>query len=394
MKYTESKFENGIITVFLIGHIDSANAAAAENEVHAFEETCADVKGMVLNASKLEYISSAGLRIILRLRKKYPDLKITDVSSEIYEILDMTGFTEMMKVEKAYRCISVEGCEVIGQGANGKVYRIDADTIVKVYHDQDSLPAIQHERELARKALILGVPTAIPYDVVKVGDSYGSVYELLNAKSFASLLIEDSSKLDEIVKMSTDLLKKIHATEVEPGLMPEMKKVALDWAEFLVDYIPRDQYEKLHAMVEEIPEDLHMLHGDYHLKNVMLQGDEALLIDMDTLCTGHPVFEFASIYNAYIGYGETDHNNILEFLGIPIEETRMIWDKLLHGYFDDRDEATIRDIEKKARILGYTRIIRRAIRRKGLETEKGRAYIEYYMQEMAKLLSEVDSLLF
>ena len=68
----------------------------------------------------------------------------------------------MTEVRKAYRVISVEGCELLGQGANGRVYRIDPDTIVKIYLNPDSLPEIQRERELARLAFVAGVPTAIP----------------------------------------------------------------------------------------------------------------------------------------------------------------------------------------------------------------------------------------
>jgi predicted Ser/Thr protein kinase len=157
----------------------------------------------------------------------------------------MTGFSEMIPVEKAYRVLSVEGCEAIGQGANGKVYRIDADTIIKVYNNPDSLPDIKRERELARKAFVKGIPTAIPYDVVKVGNGYGSVFELLSAKSFSKLLMEDPSKIDEIVKMFIDLLKKIHNTNVEPGEMPDKRAVYLDYAHFLIDYLPKDQADKL-----------------------------------------------------------------------------------------------------------------------------------------------------
>ena len=53
---------------------------------------------------------------------------------------------------------------MLGEGANGKVYRYDSDTIVKVYKDSVSLEDIKRERELARTAFILGIPTAIPYD--------------------------------------------------------------------------------------------------------------------------------------------------------------------------------------------------------------------------------------
>src|SRR5574344_746926 len=126
----------------------------------------------------------------------------------------MTRFSELIHVEKAYRVISIEGCEIIGQGANGKVYRLDPDTIIKVYLNPDSLPDIHRERELARRAFVLGIPTAIPYDVVKVGDGYGSVFELLNAKSFAKLIKAEPENLHKYVEMYIDLMKKIHSTTV------------------------------------------------------------------------------------------------------------------------------------------------------------------------------------
>ena len=393
MAEVKSKLENNVLTLFLSGHIDSANAAEIENKINELRESNPS-ENIIIDAGELEYISSAGLRIILRLRKEYPDLKIINVSSEVYEVLDMTGFTEMINVEKAYRVISVDGCEVIGQGANGKVYRIDRDTIVKVYLNPDSLPDIQRERELARKAFVLGIPTAIPYDVVRVGDGYGSVFELLNAKSFAKLIIENPDKLDEVVKMSVDLLKKIHSTEVKKGDMPDMKAVALDWADFLKDYLPENQFNKLHSLIEAVPDDNHMMHGDYHIKNVMLQNGETLLIDMDTLCMGHPIFELASIYNAYAGFSEIDNSVSMSFLGIPHETSLEIWDKTLHLYLDTDDENIVKSVEEKAMIIGYTRIMRRTIRRNGFNTSEGQKQIEVCREHLADLLGRVDSLVF
>lgn len=142
----------------------------------------------MIDAKNLEYISSAGLRILLRLRKEDPNLAIVDVSSEVYDILDMTGFTEMMTVKKAYRRLSADGCEMIGKGANGAVYRYDEETIIKVYFNPDALPEIQRERELARKALVLGINTAIPYDIVRIGEGYGTVMELLAASSLSKMI--------------------------------------------------------------------------------------------------------------------------------------------------------------------------------------------------------------
>ena len=306
------------MTIELKGRIDSNNASRVEEQIRG---ELAGFSGgeLTLDAAELAYISSAGLRVLLRLRKQYADMRIVNVNSEVYEILDMTGFTEMMPVEKAYRVVNVEGCEEIGKGANGTIYRIDQDNVVKVYNNADALADIQHEREVAKLALILGIPTAISYDVVKVGESYGSVFELLNARSFSKILSTEPEKLDWCVKEYVDMLKRIHGTVVPKGKLPDMKETALKWAGFLQDYLPEEAGKKLLRLIEEVPHDDHMIHGDYHTKNLELQNDEVLLIDMDTLAVGHPIFELGSIYNSFQGFSEYDHSVIQHFQGLSFE---------------------------------------------------------------------------
>ena len=377
----------------LSGRIDSNNAAEVEGSILKELGEGGNI-AVVLNAADLEYISSAGLRVILRLKKSFPDIRITGVNSEVYEILDMTGFTEMMTVEKAYRVVSVEGCEEIGRGANGTIYRIDRDNVVKVYNNADALEDIQHEREVARLALILGIPTAISYDVVRVGESYGSVFELLNASSFAKILATDPGKMDWCVDEYVKMLKKIHGTEVPEGKLPDMKETALSWANFMRDYLPKEAGDKLVALVEAVPHDDHMIHGDYHTKNLELQNDEVLLIDMDTLAVGNPIFELASMFNSFIGFSELDHDQIKKFQGFDYETSVEFWHKSLSAYLGTSNERKIKEVEDKARIIGYTRLIRRLIRRGGLDTAEGRDHIDFWRDKLVKLLDEYDTLLF
>lgn len=393
MKEVKCAYENDQIRIRLIGHIDSNNASAVGEEIMAMAEEHTGCEATV-DAEDLEYISSAGLRVLLRLRKNCSQLHIINVNPEIYEILDMTGFTQMMDVQKAYRVISVEGCEVIGEGANGKVYRIDGDNVVKVYKNADALDEIQHEREVARLALILGIPTAISYDVVRVGDSYGSVFEMLDAKSFSKILSQQPEKMDWCVKEYVDLLKKIHGTVVPEGDLPDMRQTVMKWANFMQDYLPEEYGQKLMAMVEEVPKSDHMIHGDYHTKNLELTGDEVLLIDMDTLAVGHPIFELASMYNAFIGFGECDKKAIDEFMGFNHEIAEELWNKALAAYLETTDEDRIREVENKARVVGYTRLIRRSIRRRGLEIPEKTKEIEHWTSELLELLDSEDTLLF
>ncbi|MBQ6470126.1 MAG: anti-sigma factor antagonist [Lachnospiraceae bacterium] len=385
---------NNTLYLQLKGRIDSANSPAVDEILGRIRKEN-DFNAVDIDCENLKYISSAGLRIILRIRKKVPDTVLREVSPEVYEILSMTGFTEMMEVRKAYRVIDVEGCEVIGQGANGKVYRIDADTIVKEFLNPDALDDISRERELARTAFVLGVPTAISYDVVRLkGGGYGSVFELLNAGSLAKFLIAGKMTVDEVVEHSVGLLKIIHSTQVKPDSMPEMKKTVQNWADFLKEYLPEEHFKKLHDLVSAVPENNHMMHGDYHIKNVMYQNGESLLIDMDTLCHGHPVFELGSMYNAYRGFHELCPEKAPEFLGISYEMAGEIWDKSLRMYLDDPEEEFLREVEKKAQIVGYTRLMRRRIRRNGFDSEEGRKEIACYKKHLEELLPQVDSLVF
>lgn len=384
---------DSFVKIPLVGRIDSNNSAELEKQIQA-QLTGKGTVPVELDAEGLEYISSAGLRVLLRLKKEHPDLSVTGVNSTVYEILEMTGFTEMMQVEKAYRIVSIDGCEEIGRGANGTIYRIDQDNVVKVYNNADALADIRHEREMAKLALILGIPTAISYDVVKVGNTYGSVFELLNAKSFSKILAAEPEKMDWCVKEFVDMLKKIHSTEVPPGKLPDMKENALEWAEFMQAYLPEEAGQKLFSLVREVPRDNHMIHGDYHTKNLELQNDEVLLIDMDTLAVGHPIFELAGIYNALIGFGEYNRKNIKEFLGFDFETSLTFWHKALAAYLGTESPVMLKEVEDKARVIGYTRLIRRSIRRKLFETQRGQAEINLWKSELLELLNRVDTLLF
>lgn len=100
---------NPQLTLPLSGRVDSANAAAVEAELMQ-ALGAKPHSSLTLDCETLDYISSAGLRVVLRLRKQEPELRLTNVSPEVYEILSMTGFTEMMPVERAYRRLSIDGC--------------------------------------------------------------------------------------------------------------------------------------------------------------------------------------------------------------------------------------------------------------------------------------------
>ena len=130
-----------------------------------------------------------------------------------------------------------------------------------------------------------------------------------------------------------------------------------------------------------------MMHGDYHTNNIMVQNGETLLIDMDTLSVGCPVLEFGSMYNAFVGFSELDHENVKDFLGFDFETAGRFWRMSLARYLETEDEEITNSAEEKARVIGYTRILRRSIRR-----NEAANVIEHYKNQLIQLIDAVDTL--
>ena len=303
----------------------------------------------------------------------------------------MTGFTEILKVEKRYREISVEGCEVIGTGFYGTVYRVDPETIVKVYQTPDSLPIIQNEQKLAKRAFVNGVPTAISYDIVKVGDMYGSVFELLNADTFNDLLIREPERFDEILRIYADFLKTVHSAEMDDDTLPMARDIFIGYFDVISDYLPEEQCIRLKELILALPYDHHVVHGDFQMKNVMLVGDEPMLIDMDTLCTGQPLFDLQALYVTYILFSEDDPENLEKFLGIRNDWGEPIWKSIMENYFG-RDMSELAEVNDKIVLTAAVRFLYLIASTELKEGELGENRIKTAQRHITELIDKVNDL--
>ena len=340
------------LTDFLVklqGSVDSSNA-------HQFEEELlAAISGqtLTLDAEDLAYISSAGLRVLLKAKKTLGgELVMINVNPEVFEILDMTGFAQILTVHKAIRKVSVEGLKVIGSGQTASVYRMDADTIVKVFRPGIDFGMVQNEIAKAKVAFMHGIPTAISYDVVKVGESYGVVYELLNAKDLADCMKDDPDHMEDYIRMFADVIREMHTTEVAAEQFISSRATTLGALPYMKGRILNDEeYEKVKAIFENVPERRTFIHGDCHAGNVMLQGKELMFIDLSCAGCGHPIFDLMSMYLT-----AACHQGVL-FSNYTKEEAYHIWKVFLGAYLQTEDEALLAKAEEQVAAFSSARFL-------------------------------------
>lgn len=95
----EKKIENGNVTLIITGRLDTTTAPELEKTL---DNVLDGTKELVFDMTGLEYISSAGLRVILKAQKAMNaqgSMKLTGVNDGIMEVFDITGFLDILTIE-------------------------------------------------------------------------------------------------------------------------------------------------------------------------------------------------------------------------------------------------------------------------------------------------------
>ena len=321
----------GEATLMLCGRLDTAVSSQVSADINQLLATAGTIQHLTVDAGQLEYISSSGLRILLMLAKRFKDFSIKDVNPEVYDVLNMTGFTKMMTVERALRQLSIEGCEMIGVGGVGTVYRLDDDTIIKVFREGTTMDEVRKEITMSKEAFVMGMPTAISFDVVRVGDQYGLVYELLHAHTLSACLKQAPERMDELARKYADLFRQMHQIQVPAdSSVPDALAHERSQVLHIRRYFPQESIDLLLQILDAVPSGRSLLHLDLQAKNVMLQGEELMLIDMGEMGYGHPVLDLAHAYSALVLFvGDYDKT-----IGIPRELGNELWNRAINYYFE------------------------------------------------------------
>ena len=293
---------------------------------------------------------------------------------------------------RKYREVSVDGCRLLGSGLKGDVYRYDEELILKVYNRSNTYRDVEREIEQSRRAFVLGIPTAISFGIVSVGDRSGAMYELMDSETLTTYLAANPSKIDYYAGVMANLARTIHGTQAgENDCFPDARD---RFRAYVANGIARSDGElgdRCMRLIDGIPQTRHLIHGDFHTSNVFLQNTEALLIDMDRLAVGSPILELGNLYLYYAAPGNHDPDGTDPYLGIPYATCRRFFDLFLKHYLQTEDETHLRNVKDQAALLGHLRRINRYWK-SGAPAEKDRRDLDGLVRETKELLGRVDSL--
>ena len=327
--------------------IDTNNAHELEAALSALFDRCAG--GLVLDASQLQYISSAGLRVILKCAKNVSSIEVREASPDVYDVFDMTGIATLIPVSRALRSMSVEGLRRIGGGVQGTVWRVDDERVLKVYHARSNPPEkVAREKEVSRQAFIHGVPCAMTFDMVHVGDELGIVYELVDARTVGEVVAASPERATEMGERMGTLLRELHATRFEEGLLPDARDGLRKWAGFAErdGLFPASTVRAMYDVIDAIPDGDTFVHGDFHPGNIMLSEDELVLIDLGDASVGDPLVDLLASYQLMQLICRVP-GGAERYTGMQPAQLNEVWAAFARTYFGNPNADELHAIEAK-----------------------------------------------
>ena len=292
---------------------------------------------------------------------------------------------------KKYKEVSVDGCELLGRGAKGEVYRYDEELVIKVFNENNTYRDVEQEIAKARKAFILGIPTAISFGIVSVGSKYGAMFEMVDSDTLSRCISRSPGQVEMYAGIMADLATVIHGIEVsEEDGFPYASERIKEYIEGGVRVEDKSLGEKCLRLIDDLPASNTLVHGDFHTGNVFLQNGEPLLIDMDRVSVGHPILELSDLYYFYVILGEDDPSSVEKFMGFSVDTGRKFFDHFMRRYLKTEDEGRIKEVAEKASIIGYSRLIRKY--RKGSPSDKDRKKTDMCIERIAGIVNRLDTL--
>ena len=295
---------------------------------------------------------------------------------------------------RKYKEVSINGCKQIGRGAKGEVYRYNDELIIKVFNQTNTYRDVEREIALSRKAFILGMPTAISFGIVSVGDRYGAMYELVDSETISSCIARAPGQVEVYAQGMADLARLIHSIEADESEgFPDAKERVRDYINGGIACENEALADQCMKLIDALPQTNTLIHGDFHTGNVFLQKGEPLLIDMDRVSRGYPIIEISDLYYFHVVLGEDDPAVVEKFMGFSYETAKQFFRAFLVRYLETKDENRLREVTEKASVIAYSRLIRK-LRKHGTVSEADRKIIERCIGIIAERIEKLDTLAF
>ena len=236
-----------------------------------------------------------------------------------------------------------------GEGGTAITYKHNSrNSLAKLYKSGFEADMAIEEFKVAQAVYDLGIPTPKPYRLVTDGERLGAEYEFISGKrSFARILSQEPEKMPELVEAFAKAALELHATNPDTDRIPAIREVLHSFY-LSSDAVTSEYRKRALAFLDKIQEPSTCVHGDFHIGNIITDGNHTLWIDIGQFGYGAPEWDLGWFWTITHNLGD----NRADFLLHLTQETLVsFWDAFLPAYLGTSAPTALREYTRK--ILAY-----------------------------------------
>ncbi len=236
--------------------------------------------------------------------------------------------------------VNLDDYKQTGEGGNGKTYVNPAvpGEILKVNNARlSTLEAVEHEYNISKAVANLGISVPEMYRIVRIGDAYGTISQLIKGKkSLSRICQEEPERTEEMARLLCQKGKELFATPCKTDFFPSRKGQAL-LAIGKASYVSNKDKKAIQAFIESIPESTGCSHGDFQTGNIIQAGEDYYWIDLDRFAYGDPMFDIGHLFLICQLYAPM--KRVQDIFHMTLEQFRRFWDAFAREYTGKEDHS-------------------------------------------------------
>ncbi len=181
--------------------------------------------------------------------------------------------------------------KLIAHGRTADVYVWDDGHVLKLFKNWFDLENIEYELRIARAVHDSGVQTPAVLELIQINRRHGLIYERARGISMLGLFRRKPWKLFTYARLLAGLQAQMHERIFDADVPTQRQRLQYEINQ--ADILPASLKNSLLKVMDSLPEDDRLCHGDFHPDNIMISGNDAIVIDWIDASRGNPLADVA-----------------------------------------------------------------------------------------------------
>lgn len=247
---------------------------------------------------------------------------------------------------QAFETIDLNEYVPSGEGGTSVTYKNSRlNSLAKLYNPGFEADTAVEEFRVAQVVYDMGVPTPRPLRLVTDGERQGGEYEFVAGKrSFARILSEEPHRMQEIAEAFAKAARELHATPADTSRLPAIKDVLRSFY-LSTDCVTEEYKARALSFLGRIQEPCTCVHGDFHVGNIITDGQRTLWIDIGQFGYGAPEWDLGWFWTMSHNLGDQRADFLLHLNQNTLVS---LWEAFLPAYLGTTDAKALEEYTRKA----------------------------------------------